>query len=338
MPAAHIVIVTAMVDPHADVIVKALGELGHEPVRLNLSDVPGEATLTAELATGRWQGRLRIETNGRAIDWDAVTAVWWRKPAGYGLPPELSEWEREFAEEELDHALRGMWATLDCYWMSRPEAIASASYKVEQLARAARLGFDVPHTIVTSDPAHAREFYRQSAGRVVYKVLTDPFLMRARTLRRHPDADCALLSVTTTLLGDAELENLKTVRTVPCLFQEYVEKHSEFRVTVIGDDVFVAEIDSQSCPESRVDWRVAFGRPAPFRASRLPADVLDRCVALVRSYGLEFSALDLILTPDGRYVFLENNPNGQFLFVEERAPDLRMAQAMAARLIRGKGR
>ncbi|MEV4245300.1 hypothetical protein AB0J63_18065 [Streptosporangium canum] len=33
--------------------------------------------------------------------------------------------------------------------------------------------------------------------------------------------------------------------------------------------------------------------------------------------GLTYGAIDLILTPDGRYVFLEINPNGQFLWIED---------------------
>jgi glutathione synthase/RimK-type ligase-like ATP-grasp enzyme len=33
--------------------------------------------------------------------------------------------------------------------------------------------------------------------------------------------------------------------------------------------------------------------------------------------GLNFGAVDMILTPDGRYVFLEINPNGQWGWVED---------------------
>ena len=58
---------------------------------------------------------------------------------------------------------------------------------------------------------------------------------------------------------------------------------------------------------------------------------------LVSGYGLNFSAMDLIVTPDDRYVFLENNPNGQFIFVEEMVPELAMTDALAACLIRGAG-
>ena len=34
--------------------------------------------------------------------------------------------------------------------------------------------------------------------------------------------------------------------------------------------------------------------------------------------GLRYGAVDLRRTPDGRYVFFEVNPAGQWLFVEER--------------------
>jgi hypothetical protein len=34
--------------------------------------------------------------------------------------------------------------------------------------------------------------------------------------------------------------------------------------------------------------------------------------------GLIYGAIDMRLTPDGRYVFLEINPAGQWLFVEHR--------------------
>lgn len=118
------------------------------------------------------------------------------------------------------------------------------------------------------------------------------------------------------------------------MFQEYVPKRVELRVTVIGDDIFAAEIDSQADEQASVDWR-RFAMEIPFRQATLPTEVAERCLTLVKSYGLNFSAMDLILTPDGRYVFVENNPNGQFIFVEKLVPELRMTEALAACLIRG---
>lgn len=43
---------------------------------------------------------------------------------------------------------------------------------------------------------------------------------------------------------------------------------------------------------------------------------------------LNFGCFDLIVTPDGEYVFLECNPNGQWLWVEL-ATGLPIAEAIA---------
>jgi hypothetical protein len=336
----RIVIVTDVFDGHADIVVKTLGAMGHDPVRVNSSEVPLGTALTARLsgrAEPAWAGALRITSNGRAVDWERVSAVWWRRPGGYGLSPDLGERERDFAEVELDHVLRGLWAGLDCYWMSRPDAIAAASYKLEQLRRAARLGFDVPRTVVTSEVAAVRELAAGCAHGIVYKVLTDPTLGARRAYARDRAARPEPLVVSTTPIDPDALDQ-DSLTQLPCLFQEYVPKRVEHRVTVIGDDVFVAEIDSQAHPDARVDWRDGAAQDTFFRAGHLPDDLVARCVELVRSYDLQFGALDLVETPDGRHVFLEVNPNGQFLFVQERVPAFRMAEATAARLVRGLGR
>lgn len=333
----HVVIVTDIFDVHADVVIKAMAEMGHEPVRVNSSDLPLNTTLTARHDGAGWSGTLRITTNDRTVHWPEVSAVWWRKPTGYGLSTDLTQRERDFAHDELDHVMRGLWDTPECYWMSRPADIARASYKIEQLQRAARLGFETPRSLVTSDPAAVRELAADCADGIVYKVLTDPMLAARQAYARDSTATPDPIVVSTTRIDDSQLDDLESLRQLPCLFQEYVPKRVEHRVTVIGDDVFVAEIDSQPHADARVDWRDGRTQDSFFRAGRLPDEVLRRCVELVRSYRLEFGALDLIETVDGRHVFLEINPNGQFLFVEDRIPEFRMADATASRLIRGLG-
>ena len=76
-------------------------------------------------------------------------------------------------------------------------------------------------------------------------------------------------------------------------------------------------------------------RDRRYEATRLPDDVARRCLEFVHSYGLTYGALDLIVDLEGEYVFLENNPGGQFLFVEDRVPELAMTDALAECLIEG---
>src|SRR5439155_14491583 len=77
------------------------------------------------------------------------------------------------------------------------------------------------------------------------------------------------------------------------------------------------EIHSQATNHTRYDWRRYDFCKTPHRPHALPAEVQARCVRLVRRLGLCYGAIDMVLTPDGRYVFLEINPNGQYLWIEQ---------------------
>jgi glutathione synthase/RimK-type ligase-like ATP-grasp enzyme len=330
----QIVIVTNQDDIHADGVIRALWGIGGEPIRLNTDEIPQDSTVSIELAHGL-SGAIELSLNGLVVDPERIRSVWWRRPEAFRLPDGLSAWEYEFAQRELEQAYRGLWSALDCYWMSHPDAIDRAQWKLGQLRRAVELGFQVPRTLVTSDPQRALAFHADCGGAVVYKVMTGPFMAAERLSRHDPDApEPEALQTPTTLVGDAELAQIDSIRTVPALFQERVPKHVELRVTVVGDELFVAEIDSQSDERTQIDFRVDYDAVA-FRPGELPQEVADRCMALVRGYGLSYSAIDLILTPDGRHVFLECNPNGQFAFVEELVPELPLTAAVAARLLRG---
>jgi hypothetical protein len=330
----QIVIVTNQDDPHADDVIRTLWRMGGEPIRLNTDEVPQYSSLTLELDDGL-AGRIELETNGLVIDIERIKSIWWRRPRRFRVPTDLSPWEAEFAQEELRQAYRGLWASVDCYWISHPDAIERAEWKLGQLQRARELGFDVPRTLVTSDPAAALDFHAACGGDVVFKVMTGPYLAAERYMDRFPDApEPEAVQTLTTLVGEEELAALEAIRTVPALFQERVPKRVELRVTVIGDDLFVAEIDSQGDERTQVDFRADFDA-VEYRAGELPDHIAARCMALVRSYGLNFSAMDLVVTPDDRYVFLESNPNGQFGFIEQLVPELQLTEALATRLLRG---
>jgi glutathione synthase/RimK-type ligase-like ATP-grasp enzyme len=322
----EILIVSSNGDPHVLDMFTKLRELGSEPTLLSSNDIPLDTRLQASFdpAKGAWNGTLTTHGDYRTIAVEDIRSIWWRRPAQYfAIPEELSEQEREFAATELDHTFRGLLSGLDCYWASHPDSIRRASLKLEQLRRAAELGFEVPRTIITNDPAEVRSFYDLCGGEVVFKVLTDPFLGAVSIASKHPGQPPPeeIREAKTTRITPRELEQLDSIQLVPCLFQAYVPRKTELRLTVIGDDVFAAEVlesDQLEC-----------------RKTSVPADLEERCLALVRGYGLNFGALDVIVTDDGRYVFLENNPNGQFMWVEKLEPELRLTEALATCLIRG---
>lgn len=333
----QIVIVSQMDDLHVDEIILRLNEMGHEPIRLNTDDIPDAlmASLSLEKPSDSWSGTLTILTNGRRIDIEAIRSIWWWRPGSFRLPARLSAQEREFAQDEIEHMLQGLWASVPCYWVSLPAHIRQASWKAYQLQQAAHLGFAVPRSLITMNPEDARAFCESCEGQqALYKVMSDPFLAVTKVAEKYPDYQPEFAVTPTTLITREDFSALDAVRTAPCFFQENLRRVLDLRVTVIGDEIFAAEIHSQDHEETRIDWRYSDADIA-YRETRLPVDVAERCMALVRHFDLQYCALDLFLTPDGRYVFSECSPYGQFLFVEERVPELRMTEALASCLVRG---
>ena len=85
--------------------------------------------------------------------------------------------------------------------------------------------------------------------------------------------------------------------------------------------MFATAIQSQDHPETSIDWRLGdlLDLPLEHKSLQLPQEVAAACGALTRSFGLRYSAIDMVLAPNGDYVFLEMNPNGQWAWIEAKA-------------------
>ncbi|MDN4057958.1 hypothetical protein QPK31_06895 [Massilia sp. YIM B02769] len=326
-----ILFVTNSADLHADLVAPLIGAKGHRLFRIDLDAFPRDYQCTQTFDNGRVRQRIRRLGDDSWLDLDEVGAVWLRKAAEFAYRSEdLAPQERAFAGLETEQALFGLLYNLDCYWISHPRALRAAQWKGEQLKRAMRLGFRVPASIVTNSAAEARQFLQGLEGRKIFKTLSSPTLAREKL---EPEQRISG-GLGTVLVEDAMLDDLAAVDELFCHFQEYVPKRVELRVTVIGERVFAAKIHSQLDARTMIDSR-DMSAEIPYEATRLPPEVEVRCVDFVHSYGLEYGALDLILTPEGEYVFLENNPGGQFLYVEQLIPEFKMLEAMADQLIMG---
>lgn len=320
-----VLILTEQQDYHADVIVDRLVLRGVKPYRFHTADLPLSASLNLTLNGGLWEGYF--ENSSGRLNLDTVHSAWYRRPANpqlahSGMPPEA----QDFALGETLAAMRGLWRVMNCFWVSHPARIAEASFKIEQLQTAANIGFNVPRTLVTNQPEKVAAFYEMCEQRVVYKTLWRPVV-------EHEDVSSAIL--TTPLLKE-HLKTIDAVQLATCLFQEYIPKRIELRITVIGNRVFAVEIHSQSNEHTLHDWRHYDFQSIPHYPHRLPSSVEELCRKLViEHYGLVFGAIDMIVTPRDEYVFLELNPNGQWAWLEI-VTGLPLADAVADLLVAGQ--
>ena len=330
----RILILTNRADIHADAVVRQATAQGAIPFRINLDEFPRDFALDIELAPGRTRSRVCHVPSGDTLCVADVGAVWMRKAADHAFArADLSPQERVYAAKETEHVLFGLLYSLECYWMSHPRAVRGALWKGEQLLRAARMGFRIPASLISNRPDSVRRFSAAVGGDMVFKSLSSPYLGADQVA----EEDRIASGLPTTRIAGEHESMIESVAQLPCLFQEYVAKSYELRVTVIGDQVFAAKIHSQDDERTMTDYR-DYSAEIRYEATQLPDDVTRRCREFVHSYGLTFGALDLIVTPQGEYVFLENNPGGQFLFVEQLAPELQMIDALTQCLIEGARR
>ncbi|GGR10176.1 MvdC/MvdD family ATP grasp protein [Deinococcus ruber] len=329
-----IVVYTSQFDLTADIIISRIQLCGHDVTRINTEDLALNTQIEAQYDENKFEFSISNNINLRNIVSNQITSVWWRKPNEIHHPAHFSEDEKKFANREFNSLMHGLWSTLDCYWVDHPLRMRAADYKVEQLERARKFGFNIPDTVITANPSKAREFLRSHRNEIIYKTLSNPLVQTGEYNEEKVLTKDHLVAKTTLITCNNE-DVLDSVSFVPCLLQELIHKKYELRITVIGDEVFAAEIHSQEREETKLDWR-DYSVTIPYKKASLSEDFEARCLNFVKSYGLNYSALDFIVTPDDTYIFLENNPGGQFLFIEERVPELLMADAMTRCLIEGK--
>lgn len=305
-----------------DRVAGAIARLGGRSFRFNTDELSTGARLA--LASGFEGARSTLRTSGGELDLGDVTAVWYRRVSyGRGLPPSMDPQLRAASVEEAKRTVECMLASLRVLHVDPVLAVRAGMNKQAQLDVAREVGLDTPRTLTTNDEDAARAFAASCPGGVIVKMLSSFAIYR----------DGEEHVVFTTALRPEDLTDMRGLSLCPMTFQEKVPKACELRVTVVGDRVFSASIDSQTAPGAEVDWRrQGLELIDAWRADTLPPDVEARVLALMDRLGLNYGAIDIIRTPDGRHVFLEVNPSGEFFWLE-RTPGLPISEALAEVLL-----
>ncbi len=291
--------------PGVEDVAAALRALGERPVRLDTDRYPTELRLSLH-QSGEGE-RFVLDTPEGPVDLCDATAVWYRRMhPGAGLSRDLDPQLSAASVGEARAVLLGMLHALPCFQLDPWAAVRRAEQKPMQLALARRCGLEIPRTLSTNDPEAAREFVASCVHGAVAKMLS--------SFAVHEDGEERV--VFTNPITAADLDDLDGLALSPMTFQERAVSAREHRVTMVGDRVFASSLEAGLSERSHTDWRRdgdALARE--WKPSVLPAEVTRGLLALMDRLGLNYGAADVIETPDGRYVFLECNPAGEFYWV-----------------------
>lgn len=304
-----------------DLVASALAHRGEVPIRLDTDRYPERLGISTAYGAGTCRRTLTL--GDQQIDLGEITASWYRRfYAGGALPLSLGD-TREACVQESRRTLYGTIASLGCFELDPLVAVREADHKELQLQRAAACGLSVPATLFSNEPAAVRSFFDAVGGRMITKMQSSFAIYR----------DGVENVVFTNVVQRADLDHLDGLRYAPMIFQEHLEKELELRVTLVGRQAFAASIDSQRRQHTAVDWRRdGIGLVDEWRPYALPTEVERGLLQLTEAFGLNYAAADIVVTKDGRHVFLELNAGGEWLWLA-RSPGLAIAEALADTLL-----
>ncbi len=322
-----ILLVTRSADAHCTPRVHdILKARGLDVARFDTDLFPGPARLvTAE--TGPARGRLILPD--RAVDLEAITAVWHRRMSlGGALPATMDPAMRHAAIVESRALLDEVFEHLPAFALDPIAAHRSAAGKQRQLAVAAEVGLRVPRTRFTNDPDAVRALVEACPGGVVTKMMH----------RFDLPTDGGSATLYTSVLDDDDIAALDDgLELCPMTFQEHIPKARELRVVAVGPRLWTGAIESPKHAGAEVDWRREGAELIDAWAPvELPRVVGERIRRLMGQLGLIYGAIDLIVTPEGEHVFLEVNPGGEYFWLEDHC-GFEISAAIADRLQRGVG-
>ncbi|HLJ53107.1 MAG TPA: hypothetical protein VKT24_06955 [Rhizomicrobium sp.] len=296
---------------HAHVIVGKLAERGYRASYLLGSDLlassqPISITITNEGNCGSFaHGDHRVSLSEAKI-------LWLRRPRAPQVL-DASHFSTDAVELVHNDCRLGLNALMTTAfhgkWISRPDATQQASDKVFQLLAAKACGFRIPSTLVSQSKKDIVSFYERQRRDIIVKTLAgiNGAFLQTRQLcdpQSLPDNVFALC---------------------PAIYQERIPGSDHIRLNTFGANSYAALIRSQE-----LDWRPNLN--VPVMAWRVPSELHAKARGVLDKLGLEMGVIDLKITPDGECVWLEVNPQGQFLFLDA-LTDLRLGDRFVDYLI-----
>jgi hypothetical protein len=264
--------------------------------------------------------KLSLKTD-KTIPPKNIKSIWMRlKPSLLSeFPGGVGSTEERFIVYEWNSLMKPFLQELSPNkWVNHPDRNHHIGYKVNQLKLAQECGLTIPETIIGNSMSSVLSLFDKHE-KLIYKTLSS-FIMPPNRV------------IYSTLISKNDIKNSKhTFAMAPGIYQAYIEKNYELRITIVGEKLFIAHIDSQSSKETSIDWRKNQLR-SMYKPGKISPELLKKLKKFHRLAGLRYAAYDFIVDKNENEIFLECNPGGQWLWIED-ALDFKISEAIAEELV-----
>lgn len=299
-----ILVLTYGEDPHAKSVWDYLLKKQIDSSIIDTENLPKEYRLTFDSKSLLY--KICSENENFVIDssWN----IWNRRVMNPDVRKIESRSLTDLIFDETEKAWDGLLSSHNGKVVNNPQNNYYANNKIDQIRFASHFNNDIkiPDTIVTNDPEKVKEFYDFHKGNICFKLHKGALI----------GTDEGGKFVYTNKVKKDDLKNLSLVSNHPCFFQEYIEKDFEVRIVSTDKDSEGIAIYSQEAEISKVDYRRYDFKNVPYKRIEVSNKIKEFCSSMLKNYGLHFGVFDFIKSKKGEDVFLELNPNGQWLWLE----------------------
>ena len=174
--------------------------------------------------------------------------------------------------------------------------------KLKNLKTASSLGIKIPDTIITDNKQEVLDFLK------IHKtVITKNFSQGVFIFDKSKSFSSSTKIVTDTIANDLSNQFYYS------LFQEGIDKLFELRIFFLRGKFYASAIFSQNDEKTSVDFRnYNWEKPNRTPPFQLPKKIENKLLQLMNIIGFNSGSIDMLISKQNEYVFLEVNPIGQF--------------------------
>lgn len=295
-------------------------------IRLNIEDFANNVILNIFPNDG--EGTILIIDSGLKFNLSEIKSVWYRKPEPISIAHfELEKSGFDYVEAEFNEIIMGLYALLNkCYWINDPFKTRLSHRKLLQLKVANQVGFTTPETLISNESSTVLKFAENLNWDIAIKSLG-----AISVTSQYKNDNHLQYGLFTRRINKEELTAVQDkILYMPTIYQQYIKKKFELRITCVDKEIFSCRIDSQKDTLTKEDMR--------FSVRNIRHDSFDckpihnKLLSYLDYFGLNFGCFDIAVDENDNYIFFECNPNGQWLWVEDMS-GLKISKAIATLLI-----
>ncbi|WP_136667016.1 RimK family alpha-L-glutamate ligase [Flavobacterium sp. H122] len=262
-----------------DIVINRLKESGIKVLRFNSDDFSYK--INFEYHKHSENQVLKLITPDFEITSDEIQAVWYRKLWNVAVPENLEDdYKKIYNQEYLTMRSIFFDSLKNVPWINPIDIDHKISdNKFEQLKLASQSGLSVPKSLFTNNSQSVKDFFYTECNQQMIAKLHG-------ALSRSMSGNTPFFP--TTIIQEADLENLDSLIYCPMIFQEKIEKQYELRVIYVDGEFFTGKINAADSVAGSTDWRAAVDTRPSWENYDLPLVVCESIKTMMKKMNLFF--------------------------------------------------